>query len=47
MAAFSSRNVAPMFCGRPLRLSLGREAAGWRLWAEDEQGRTTFDARAE
>ena len=46
-AVFSSRNVAPMFCGRPLRLSLGRKAAGWRLWAEDEQGRLTFDARAE
>jgi 3-methylfumaryl-CoA hydratase len=44
---FSSRNVAPMFCGRPLALHVRREAAGWRLWAQDADGRTTFDAHAE
>ena len=46
-AAFSSRNVAPMFCGRPLLLNALNEGASWRLWAQDEQGNTTFDARAE
>lgn len=45
--SFSSRNVAPMFCGRKLRLNARDEGASWRLWAEDENGRTTFDARAE
>lgn len=42
----STRNLAPMFCGRPLQLNLRRDEAGWRLWAEDESGRATFDARA-
>lgn len=46
-AAFSSRNVAPMFCGRPLQLNALNEGASWRLWAHDGQGITTFDARAE
>jgi len=45
-ASFSSRNVAPMFCGRPLTLHVLPEEAGWRLWAADADGRTTFDARA-
>ena len=44
---FSSRNLAPMFCAKPLTLKLARDEQAWRLWAEDEQGRTTFDARAE
>jgi 3-methylfumaryl-CoA hydratase len=44
---FTSRNVAPMFCGRALSLSVLNEGASWRLWAQDEQGTTTFDARAE
>ena len=46
-AAFSSRNVAPMLCGQPLTLKLLDEGKDWRLWAEDAQGRTSFDARAE
>ena len=46
-AGFTSRNVAPMFCGRPLHLNARHEGASWRLWAEDAQGSTTFDARAE
>ena len=45
--SMASRNVAPMFCGRALRLHALDEGASWRLWAEDEHGRTTFDARAE
>lgn len=44
---FSSRNLAPMFCAQALQLKLLRNEAGWRLWAEDAQGRTTFDARAD
>jgi 3-methylfumaryl-CoA hydratase len=46
-AAFSSRNVAPMFCGRALTLNARNEAAAWRLWAENESGQATFEARAE
>lgn len=45
-AAFSSRNVAPMFCGQPLTLKLLEDGPGFRLWVEDAQGRLTFDASA-
>lgn len=45
--AFSSRNLAPMQCGHPLTLKLRDEGQAWRLWAQDSQGQTTFDARAE
>lgn len=40
-----ARNVAPMFCNHPLRLSVQREAATWRLWAQDAAGQLTFEAR--
>ncbi|MFN0164636.1 MAG: hypothetical protein ACKVQQ_25650 [Burkholderiales bacterium] len=46
-AAFSSRNVAPMLCGRPLRLCARREGTAWKLWVEDEYGALAFDAHAE
>lgn len=46
-AAFSSRNVAPMLCGQLLTLKLLDEGKACRLWVEDAQGLTTFDARAE
>ena len=46
-ATFTSRNVAPMFCGRALHLNARDEGASWRLWAHDDAGRTTFEARAE
>ncbi len=46
-AVLVSRNVAPMFCGQPLDLCVGRDAQGWRLWAHNALGQTTFDARAE
>ena len=42
-----TRNLAPMFCGRALLLSVAREGTAWRLWAEDEAGRVTFEARAQ
>ncbi len=46
-ATFTSRNIAPMFCGRALHLNARDEGASWRLWAHDDAGRTTFEARAE
>ncbi len=45
-ASFASRNVAPMLCGQTLTLSVAPDAEGWRLWAENAHGLTTFDARA-
>ena len=45
-AWFSSRNIAPMFCGRELMLCLQPGVNEWRLWAQDESGMTTFDSRA-
>lgn len=44
--SFSSRNLAPMFCGRPLTLCAKADAGAWRLWAQDEHGSLAFDARA-
>ena len=46
-ATFTSRNVAPMFSGRPLQLNALKDGPSWRLWAQDGQGQTTFDARAD
>ena len=45
--SLSSRNVAAMFCGQPLHLCISRDDDGWRLWARNDQGHITFDARAE
>lgn len=45
--SFSSRNMAPMFCGRALQLCGLNEGASWQLWAEDAAGTRAFDARAE
>lgn len=45
-ASFSARNVAPMFCGRELRLNLRKDDDAWRLWATDAAGATTYEARA-
>ena len=46
-AALASRNLAPMFCGQPLHLNLRQDGAAWRLWAQDAQGNTCYDARVE
>ena len=46
-ATFTSRNVAPMFSGRALQLNALKDGPSWRLWAQDGQGQTMFDARAE
>ena len=43
---FDSRNAAPLSCGRPLRLCIFKADDGWRLWAEDDQGRAAFEAQA-
>jgi 3-methylfumaryl-CoA hydratase len=43
----STRNVRPLYCGRPMRLKGKEEGASWALWAENEQGRSALEARAE
>ncbi|MFM1988071.1 MAG: hypothetical protein RJA99_1028 [Pseudomonadota bacterium] len=43
-ATLASRNLAPMYANRPLRLALRRADAGWRLWATDAGGTVTWDA---
>ena len=45
-ASFTSRNVAPMFCGRALHLQVRREENDWHLSATDDAGQIAFDARA-
>ena len=45
-ASFTSRNVAPMFCGCALHLQIRREENDWHLWATDDAGQLAFDARA-
>ncbi len=42
----NTRNIAPMFAGRPLTLCILKESGSWRLWAQDATGAITFDARA-
>ena len=37
------RNLAPLFCGRPIRLCADPAAAGWQLWAEDDCGRPAVE----
>lgn len=44
--SFTSRNVAPMYCGRALRLQVHQEETRWRLWATDASGQLAFDAQA-
>lgn len=45
--AIASRNLSPMYAGRPLRLALARAATGWRLWVRDADGVVTWDATAD
>ena len=45
--SLASRNLAPMFCGQPLHLRVGCDDEGWRLWASNDLGQITFDARVE
>lgn len=39
-----TRNLRPLFCGRDNRLCSERGDSGWRLWAEDEEGRPALEA---
>jgi 3-methylfumaryl-CoA hydratase len=42
----SARNIAPLYCGRPITLHV-RQAGAWRLWAEDDAGRLALEADIE
>jgi 3-methylfumaryl-CoA hydratase len=43
---FSSRNLAPMVCGRTLHLHARAEGDRCKLWAQDASGTITLDAEA-
>ena len=43
-ATLSLRNLAPLYCNRPIRLCGTRGEAAWRLWAEDNEGRVAVEA---
>ena len=45
-AHLASRNMAPMLCGQPLRLTVEQDGESWRLWAQTSDGQITYDARA-
>ena len=45
-ATVDARNMAPLFCGRPMRLALAREADACLLWAEDELGQVMVQITA-
>ena len=38
-----SRNLAPLYCGRPVKLRAASDGAVWRSWAEDDTGRTAVE----
>ena len=46
-STFMSRNIAPMYCGQPLRLCIKTANAGAKLWAENAMGVTAFEATVE
>ncbi len=37
------RNLAPLFCGRAMRLCAEPSDQGWQLWAEDDGGRVAVE----
>ena len=37
------RNLAPLFCGRPIRLCANPAVEGWMLWAADDSGRLAVE----
>lgn len=48
-SSLNTRNVAPMYAGRALRLCIRRDETvtatdAWRLWAVNDEGRPTFEA---
>lgn len=44
--AVTARNVAPLFCRRPVALH-AQAGAPWRLWASDDTGRVAIEAQIE
>lgn len=42
--AFDVRNVAAMFCGAPLHFFAQPQGDAWKLWVQDDAGRTTVEA---
>jgi 3-methylfumaryl-CoA hydratase len=44
--AVTARNVAPLFCRRPVALH-AQAGAPWRLWAADDTGRLAIEAQIE
>ena len=40
----ATRNLAPLYCSRPMRLCATPADPEWRLWAEDESGRIALEA---
>ena len=43
----TARNVAPLFCGRPLHLRGARDGTSWTLWAEDDDNKVALEALVE
>ncbi|MGD9941758.1 MAG: hypothetical protein AB7L76_22600 [Burkholderiaceae bacterium] len=39
----TTRNLRPLYCNRQASLLGERSAGGWRMWAEDELGRTALE----
>ncbi len=42
-ASLAVRNLAPLYCGRPMTLKAARDGAAWRLWAEDDEARCAVE----
>ena len=42
-----SRNLAPMYCGDPIELTIAEAGDGWMLRATNASGRVAFEAAAE
>ena len=43
----TARNVAPLFCGRPMHLKGVAEGGAWRMWVEDDQDNLALEASVE
>lgn len=44
--SFSTRNLAPLFTGRPVALRAARRESGWRLWIVEGEGKRVLEAEA-
>ena len=45
-AGWRGRNLAPILCGAPLTLTLGREGDEWTMRAHGPRGEVALEARA-